>query len=112
MTDSGSRGQKWVVCLLLVVAVLALYAQAPHCSFVYLDDPDYVTDNPDIQHGLNWHSLQWAFTTGHAANWHPLTWVSHMIDCQLYGLKPAGHHLTSLLLHAANSVLLFLSSTA
>jgi protein O-mannosyl-transferase len=108
MTDSGSRGQQWVVCLLLVVAILAVYAQAPHCFFVYLDDPDYVTSNPDIQHGLNWHSLKWAFTTGHGANWHPLTWVSHMIDCQLYGLKPAGHHLTSLLLHVANSALLFL----
>jgi tetratricopeptide (TPR) repeat protein len=64
--------------------------------------------NPDIQHGLNWRSITWAFTTGHAANWHPLTWLSHTLDFQLYGLEPSGHHLTSLLLHLASSVLLFL----
>jgi len=108
MTDSGSRWQKRVVCLLLGVAVLAVYAQALQCSFVSLDDPDYVTSNPDVQHGLTWHFVKWAFTTRHSANWHPLTWFSHMLDCQLYGLRPAGHHLTSLLLHLANSVLLFL----
>jgi protein O-mannosyl-transferase len=108
MTDSGSRGQKWVVCLLLGAVVLAVYAHALQCTFVNLDDPDYVTSNPDVQHGLNWHSIKWALTTNHGANWHPLTWVSHILDFQLYGLKPAGHHLTSLLLHLANSVLLFL----
>jgi hypothetical protein len=108
MTDSGSRWRKWVVCLLLGVVVLAVYAEALQCTFVNLDDGDYVTSNPDVQHGLSWHFVKWAFTTRHAANWHPLTWFSHMIDCSLYGLKPAGHHLTSLLLHLANSVLLFL----
>src|SRR5262249_49348239 len=61
-----------------------------------------------VQNGLTWDSLRWAFTTAHAYNWHPLTWLSHMADCELYGLNPAGHHLTSLLLHAANSVLVFL----
>jgi tetratricopeptide (TPR) repeat protein len=90
------------------VVVLAVYAEALRCTFVNLDDGDYVTSNPDVQHGLTWHFVKWAFTTRHAANWHPLTWFSHMIDCWLYGLKPAGHHLTSLLLHLANSVLLFL----
>jgi tetratricopeptide (TPR) repeat protein len=96
------------VCLLLAAAVLAVYAQSLRCTFVNLDDPDYVTSNPDVQHGLNWHSVKWALTTGHGANWHPLTWVSHIIDWQIYGPKPAGHHLTSLLLHVANAVLLFL----
>jgi Flp pilus assembly protein TadD len=108
MTQTGSRRTKWVLCALLGAVVLAVFAQSLRCTFVNLDDPDYVTANPDIQHGLNWPSIKWALTTGHGANWHPLTWVSHMIDYEFYGLKPAGHHLTSLLLHMANSVLLFL----
>ena len=108
MTDSGSRGQKWAICLLLVVAVLAVFGPALRCGFVSYDDPDYVSSNPEVQHGLNWQSIQWGLTTTHADNWHPLTWVSHILDYRLYGAKPAGHHLTSLLLHAANSVLLFL----
>jgi protein O-mannosyl-transferase len=108
MTDQGRRRQKWCICVLLGAAVLAVFSQALRCSFVGLDDPDYVTLNTDIQHGLNWRSFKWAFTTGHAANWHPLTWMSHALDCQLYGLEPAGHHLTNLLLHLASSVFLFL----
>jgi protein O-mannosyl-transferase len=108
MTESGTRRQKWVVCASLGALVLAVFSQALRCSFVGLDDPDYVTLNTNIQHGLNWRSVAWAFTTGHAANWHPLTWMSHTLDCQLYGLDPAGHHLTNLLLHLASSVLLFL----
>jgi tetratricopeptide (TPR) repeat protein len=108
MTESGTRWQKWVVCALLGAAVLAVFWPALQCDFVGLDDPDYVTLNTDIQHGLNWRSIAWAFTTGHAANWHPLTWLSHTLDCQLFGLEPAGHHLTNLLFHLASSVLLFL----
>jgi Flp pilus assembly protein TadD len=108
MTDSGSRWQKWVVCLLLALAVLAVFWPALRCGFVSYDDVDYVTSNPPVQQGLHWQGIKWALTAEQAENWHPLTWVSHMIDCQLYGLKPAGHHLSSVLLHAANSVLLFL----
>jgi tetratricopeptide (TPR) repeat protein len=108
MTDSGSRWQKWVLCLLLGLAVMVVFWPALRYGFIHYDDQDYVTDNKDVQHGLNWQSIKWALTTAHAANWHPLTWVSHIIDCQLYGLNPAGHHLTSLLLHLANSILLFL----
>jgi tetratricopeptide (TPR) repeat protein len=94
--------------LVFSVAVLLVYWQALSCTFVNFDDGDYVTLNPNIQHGLNWQSLKWAFTSGYAANWHPVTWISHIIDYQLYRLQPAGHHLTSLLLHLANSILLFL----
>jgi len=108
MKDSGSRWQKWVVGLLLGAAVLAAFWPALHCGFVNFDDPDYVTGNTDIQHGFNWPSVKWALTTGHAANWHPLTWMSHILDWQLYGPEPGGHHLTSLLLHLASAVLLFL----
>jgi len=108
MTDSGRQWQKWLVCLLLGAVVLAVFWPAVRGDFVSFDDYDYVLDNKDIQHGLNWRSIQWAFTTAHTSNWHPLTWVSHILDWQLYGLEPGGHHFTSLLLHLANSVLLFL----
>ncbi len=108
MTQSGSRRQTWAVCLLLAVAVLAVYAPALRCAFIAFDDNEYVSRNDNIQHGLNWASLRWAFTTGHAANWHPLTWLSHTLDWQLFGSNPAGHHATSVLFHLANSLLLFL----
>ncbi len=108
MTDSGSRWQKCVVGLLLGLTVMAVFWPALHCGFVHFDDQDYVTDNKNVQQGLNLRSIEWALTTGHATNWHPLTWISHIVDCELYGLHPAGHHLTSLLLHASNSILLLL----
>jgi tetratricopeptide (TPR) repeat protein len=93
---------------LLGVAVLSAFQFALHCGFVSFDDPDYVTSNPIVQQGLTRSGLKWAFTTGHACNWHPLTWISHMADCQLYGIKPLGHHLSSVLIHAVNAILLFL----
>jgi tetratricopeptide (TPR) repeat protein len=108
MTDFGSRWQKWVVCLLLGLAVLAVFWPALHCNFLYYDDQDYVTRNVDVQRGLNWQSIKWALTSAHAANWHPVTWMSHTLDCQLYGVEPLGHHLNSVLLHLANTILLFL----
>ena len=108
MTDFGSRWQKGLVGLLLGAAVLAVFWPALHCNFILFDDTDYVTTNKGIQHGLNWQSIQWAFTTARAANWHPVTWLSHTLDWQLYGVEPLGHHLTSLLLHLANAILLFL----
>jgi tetratricopeptide (TPR) repeat protein len=108
MRESGSRRTKWLLCALLGAAVLTVYARALQCGFVEVDDGDYVTLNANIQHGLNWESIRWAFTTGHVANWHPLTWISYIVDYQLYGSRPMGHHLTSLLLHLCNVVLLFL----
>jgi tetratricopeptide (TPR) repeat protein len=94
--------------LLLAVVVLAAFWPALKCGFVNFDDNVYVTENPQIQHGLNWSSVKWAFTATHAGYWLPLTWLSHMADYQFFQLHPAGHHLTSLLWHAANSVVLFL----
>jgi tetratricopeptide (TPR) repeat protein len=108
MTDSGTRWRKWLLAALLAGAVLAVYAPALDCGFVNFDDPDYVTQNWHVQHGLNWQSVRWAFTAVASANWHPLTWLSHILDCQFYGPRPWGHHLTSLLFHLANTVLLFL----
>src|ERR1019366_4365473 len=88
-------------------ATLAVYYPVVHHRFVSFDDPDYVTANPHVKGGLTEGDLAWAFRTGHAGNWHPVTWLSHILDVQLYGLNPAGHHLTSLIFHALNTVLLF-----
>jgi tetratricopeptide (TPR) repeat protein len=95
------------VCLLLALMTVAVYWPVAKQGFINFDDPDYVSGNPRVQAGLTLASVQWAFTSVHSSNWHPLTWLSHMLDCQLYGLKPAGHHLANLLFHVANSLLLF-----
>jgi len=95
------------VAVLLAVATLAVYAQVVGHEFVNFDDPEYVSGNPYVRAGFTRAGLSWAFTTGHAGNWHPLTWLSHMLDCQLYGLRPGAHHLTNVLLHTANTLLLF-----
>jgi tetratricopeptide (TPR) repeat protein len=108
VTEQATLRQKWVVCALLGAAVLAAFWPALRCGFVNYDDPAYVTENWHVLHGLNGTDIQWAFTAVEASNWHPLTWLSHILDCQWYGVRPEGHHLTSLLLHLANSVLLFL----
>jgi tetratricopeptide (TPR) repeat protein len=75
-------------------------------GFIDLDDPTYLLQNAHVNTGLTWTGIGWAFTSGYASNWHPLTWISHMVDCQLFGLSPAGHHLTNLLFHALNAMLL------
>jgi Tfp pilus assembly protein PilF len=98
----------WLMAMLLLLATIALYWPATRHDFVSLDDPDYVTANVHVQNGLTLENLEWAFCNPIAGNWHPVTMLSHMLDCQLYGLKPWGHHLTSLLLHAVNTVLVFL----
>jgi protein O-mannosyl-transferase len=97
-----------MLCLLLTVIVLVSYNQVTRNGFVNHDDNLYITDNPQVRAGLTWTTVKWAFTTYDQANWHPLTWLSHALDCQWFGLKPAGHHYVSVLLHAANVVILFL----
>ena len=96
------------VAIALAVVTLLVYLPVVHNGFVNYDDPDYITNNPHVQAGLTWPGIVWAFQSGEASNWHPLTWISHMMDCQLFGLNPAGHHLTSLLFHTANALLLFI----
>ena len=88
--------------------MVAVYGASLGNGFVNLDDGDYVLDNRVVRQGLTAAGAAWAFASFHAANWHPLTWLSHMLDVSLFGMRPAGHHLTSVLLHAANSVLLLL----
>jgi tetratricopeptide (TPR) repeat protein len=98
----------FIICLFLVVATLAVYWQVLDNDFVNYDDDRYVTENIYVLKGVTFDSLTWAFTSSQFSNWHPLTWISHMIDCQLYGLNPKGHHLTNLLFHVANTLLLLL----
>ena len=94
--------------LLLVASVLICYSPAAHNGFLNYDDNTYITNNPHVRAGLTRVTVKWAFTTYDAANYHPLTWLSHALDCQLFGLNAAAHHEVSVLLHAANAVLLFL----
>jgi len=97
-----------LLSLLVALFTLATYKQATHSSFINFDDDRYVTQNSHVQSGLTSETVKWALTATSEANWHPLTWMSHALDFQFYGLNPAGHHLTSILLHALNAVLLFL----
>ncbi len=106
---SAAAGQGTLaVGLALVVVVLLVYGRAATFNFTNYDDDEYITDNSHVLTGLSIANLQWAFTGYHAANWHPVTWLSHMMDVQLLGLKPAGHHLVNVGFHCANSVLMFL----
>jgi tetratricopeptide (TPR) repeat protein len=94
--------------LLLALVTLLVYLPAARDGFVNYDDQDYVTENSVVQKGLTWTGIKWAFTTSHASNWHPVTWLSHMADCELFGLNAGAHHLVNVLFHTANVVLLFL----
>jgi protein O-mannosyl-transferase len=94
---------------MLALAVWAAFGQTLHHGFVNYDDQVYVYENPMVAQGLTVSGIVQAFTRVHASNWHPVTWLSHMLDCQFYGLKAGGHHLTNVLLHAATAILLFLA---
>jgi hypothetical protein len=95
-------------CLLLAIGTAAIYSSVARHPFVDFDDQYYVTQNTHVQAGLSWQTFIWSFNAGYAQNWHPLTWLSHALDCQLYGLNPAGHHLTNVLFHGLNVIILFL----
>src|ERR1019366_4664003 len=97
-----------LLCLLLTAVGLVVYNPVIHNGFLNWDDYQYITDNPHVRAGLTWTTVKWAFTTYHGAYWMPLSWLSHALDCELFGLKPAGHHYMNVLLHAVNVVLLFL----
>jgi tetratricopeptide (TPR) repeat protein len=103
--DNGARSPREALGVVALVA-LAVWLGVARNEFVNYDDPDYVTSNPRVQSGLSWENVRWAFATGHASNWHPLTWLSHMADCEWFGLNPSGHHLVSAGLHLLNSFLL------
>ena len=100
-------GRNLIIAIMLCLGTFMLYSQVTHFDFINYDDTDYVSQNPHIQNGINIESITWAFTAFHAGNWHPLTWISHMLDYEIYGLDPGGHHLTSLIFHILNTLLLF-----
>jgi len=93
----------------LIILTWAVFIQTLRYDFVNYDDPSYVYQNTTITSGINLANLAWAFTHIHSENWHPLTTITHMLDCQLYGLSAGWHHFTNVLLHAIAVVLLFLA---
>ena len=103
-----SRFSGWLVAAILALVTLAIYWQATQHDFINYDDDDYVTSNIHVQNGLTLENVTWVFFNPVSANWHPVTMLSHMLDCEVFGLKPWGHHLTSVLLHTFNTVLVFL----
>ena len=103
-----SRVTGLLVCLGLVAVTWAVFGQTLAHDFVNFDDHVYVYENPLVVRGLSTEGIIGAFTHTHAQNWHPLTTLSHMLDCQLYGLNAGGHHLTNVILHTTSVLLLFL----
>ncbi|MEP6709269.1 MAG: tetratricopeptide repeat protein, partial [Verrucomicrobiota bacterium] len=106
-TRPTTRRTFWY-CVCLALAVLVLYWPLTRYGFVNFDDDKYVASNPPVRAGLTLESVRWAFMAGHASNWHPVTWLSHMLDCQLFGVNAGAMHLVNVLFHTANSLLLFL----
>jgi tetratricopeptide (TPR) repeat protein len=107
MSNKLNRYSSFWICLALAFVTAGVFWQVSTFNFINLDDGLYVYENPNIQEGETIQAVKWAFTTGYAANWHPLTWLSHMLDWRLYGSKAGGHHITNLIFHIANTLLLF-----
>ena len=96
-----------IILILLIASTLVVFWQVRNHDFVNLDDIDYVTGNDQVGNGWTKDGIRWAFTSTLHGHWHPLTWLSHMTDCQLFGMNPGRHHLVSVLLHVINTILLF-----
>src|SRR6266516_6437307 len=101
-------GQPAFICLWLALVTLLVYEPVFHAQFIGLDDPDYVTGNPHVLSGITLANLRWAFVTNHAGNWHPVTWISLMLNSQYFGSGAGAFHAVNLLLHVANTLVLFL----
>jgi protein O-mannosyl-transferase len=104
----AAKKHNLILCLLLALATIALYSSVIHAPFLNYDDSVYVTDNAQVRTGLTWQTIVWAFRTPAALDWHPMTWLSYELDAEIFGINAAGFHLVSVLIHAANAVLLFL----
>jgi multidrug efflux pump subunit AcrB len=96
------------ICLFLTSITWVVFAPTLHAMFINCDDQTYVYQEPKVTAGLSIQGMIWAFTHFHSENWHPLTTISHMLDCQIYGLNPGGHHFTNVVLHTLAAILLFL----
>ncbi len=107
-SKSAFHRENILLCSLLLFLTLGTFCSALRNGYVIMDDPDYVTDNSMVKAGLTWSGVIYAFTANVLSNWHPLTMLSHMADCQIFGLNPWGHHLTSVCFHALNTMLVFL----
>jgi hypothetical protein len=111
--SNAARAKAWAlqsglwIYVALFAAGIAAYAQVAHFDFVNFDDPEYVTQNPHVRGGLTLADAAWAFTSREAANWFPVTWLSHMLDCQLFGMSSGWHHLSNVWFHALATLLLF-----
>src|SRR5438876_4960186 len=101
-------GQPAFICLWLALVTLLVYEPVFHAQFIGHDDPDYVTGNPHVLSGITLANLRWAFVTNHAGNWHPVTWISLMLNSQYFGSGAGAFHAVNLLLHVANTFVLFL----
>ena len=97
----------WSIALALATVTMLVYWPVRHYPFIGFDDPGYVSENPRVSGGLSLAAVRWAVTSGYFANWHPLTWISHMVDVQLFGMNAGAHHVTNLVLHVLNTLLLF-----
>jgi tetratricopeptide (TPR) repeat protein len=104
---AGKQLAVWI-SIGLAFVVIAAHVRLVNCDFINLDDAEYVTTNPAVASGLSWQGVNWAFTHSVAGNWHPVTILSHMLDCQIFGVRPGPAHVMNLLLHVLNTVLLFL----
>jgi protein O-mannosyl-transferase len=100
--------QPAALCLVLAAATLSVYWPVTGCGFISYDDPAYFSENPNVLNGLTWPNVVWALSTNDNASWYPLTWLSYLLDATVFGKGPAGPHLTNLVLHVGNTVLLFL----
>jgi tetratricopeptide (TPR) repeat protein len=105
------KAQPLILSGVIVLLTLTIYWQTGSHGFFLYDDGEYLLTNPMVNEGVTINGIRLAFSSFHSGNWHPLTWLSHMVDVQLFGLKPGGHHLANLALHVANSLLLFLLLT-
>jgi tetratricopeptide (TPR) repeat protein len=107
MPEKSHRYHPLLISICLAAAIIAVYWPVYKYDFVKYDDNTYITENLNIQSGLNWKSFHWAFTAGHASNWHPLTWLSHMLDYQLFKNWAGGYHLVNVFFHILNTLILF-----
>src|SRR5260370_38450312 len=107
VNNKRARWELAGIFLFLVAITWAVFGQTLHHQFINYDDPLYVLDNAHVRAGLTWRGIAWAFTHVHSQNWHPLTTMSHMFDCQLFGVNPGAHHLMNVFFHSIAAGLLF-----
>ena len=107
INNISPQGQKLIIYIVLILAILAVFWQVNQYDFVNFDDPVYVMENSNIQSGITLAGIRWAFSTRYADLWNPLVWLSLMFDYQLHGLNAGGYHLTNLILHVMSALLLF-----